>query len=1008
MVKYEHEFSVRDKITVPDRNLPIPNTCEVNTDNLGEHGHPIPYDYDLALLIQREMTHWKSSNFDVNYKPPKNLKPEVRSEIYRFMLALKSYYESSNPILPYKLFIEGIVKGEEFLVFLKKLRSIHLVESCQGRFLENDPSLTAVYEYSKTLPKLHDIGDIFNVRYWFYWAQSDEHDWEACFLPIKVIPQEDLDILYQATYNMLPESIDTIEEAEILLSLSGSSAIPKTQGKRKTSPVFIEKQTDNYFSNSPLAGKGCFIDSRPGDTRYSIILSVPQSNSVKLIEKQVALIAAELPWSNYVKDEQEYTERYTKFKDEHTYFLCRDMKKDGLTKPRQLIQTVCKAIKDKYPHLPACKYFSIFDGFSIDIDGKVHYPGRGVGLGMTAALTTILQCALFKITLDKLYDEEFVTGSLSSLHYHDDTAVGATDADTLENYNTMEDQVMETYQLIKNKRKSFVAEWFILCENYSDEFHDIKESYQRYLINQVYASCNISHAKLVFGSNLRYINTVDWNPYLRKLVSYFGYEYFPDEACEPYQLGGWVPAYYMSVDIALYIKEPTRKSKAAALSFTLEKPNAYKQLKRYSDELFKAPVNQLYGDLDLPKEFRAFYYIGMTEQQVARKFLTMEQVGSKSGYWNFVYTERKKRFNQLMALPDLDIKEFYRCYHQKHNKVDILPPKELIVLKEVKHYKEVESLYRPSNPFLQFIKFFCPNKLNNKIYPWPVPPGLDFQSRLQLTAEERRQMQYNPLILSQYSIGELVQVNVPSRLILEGQYYNPNQMIACCVSFNIGEKLPENLERKELSFVKSINTKILEALSDPLYRQILERSYQLKPEYKTLLGLNVSTFYNEITPFINRRTQAIDLAKAYQLAYEQMDSINSSEEGNIPNYSEYTDTPLSDSEFWTWRTSKKKYKDWRNNYFLSIDAKVLSVELQTSITMNKKLNPNYDFTEGSHLDTLDPVELHLFLRSGGVVDKHNRPVVDHWDWDAIPEEVEIEEPPDPSEDGSVDMDALGW
>jgi len=976
VVGYDNILRERGTLMLPDPRLTPSNKCLDEDTTLGDHGHPIEFDFDLARLIQSEMVAWKCDCFPITYCPPKMLEPHVRSEIYRFMLALKSYYESSNPLIPYKDLIDGILEGPKYMTFLKKLKSVHLVRSTKGRFLEDDPDLERVRQYSDRLPPIKDVGDIFNQLYWFYWAQDDPKDWEACFIPLRKIKQEHLDILYQTVLDILPDEVAVIEEQEILISLSGSSSKNSTEAD-KTSPVFINKQSRNFFSKDPLHGKECFIDSKPGDTRNSIILSVEQSNSVKLIEKQVALLAAEVPFSCYVKDDEEYFKRYNSFQESSEIFLCRDFKKDGLTKPRPLIQTVCRAIKDKYPHLPACKYFSIYDDFFITINKEKFNPPRGVGLGMSSALTTILQSAIFKITRDRTYDLREVNGDLFAILYHDDTAIGATEQDTLEEYNMEEDLVMEEFGLIKNKRKSFVTDWFVLCENYSIDKMDEKESYQRYMLNQALASVNICHAKHVFGSNLRYIHTVDWKHYLKLLTEKFGYEYWINEAASPYQLGGWVPAYYMNVDLALYLKEPDRFEKSAGLSFTMEKPNAYRRLKKYPDSRYISPTEQIFGTLSVGENKESYYY-DMTVKEVARYFLDMRSIGAKPGFWNYVYKQRQLRFDFLMKTPEFDIKDFYYLYHKKHAKVDILPPRTLLTKSSVDHFEKVDKVYTPTNPYLQYLKFLNPEKLPRKIVPWPIPPGMNYGNKLQLTAEERRQISYSPLLLQQYNIGELILINHEPRLIISDQWYNPNQVLSCMISLNEGENLPNGLPRKSLEQISQVDPKLFKILSNPLSRIVFENVRVRFPDKVPDLIQNMTMLCEEVYEVYANKQRALALIQVYTRAFEEMQTIPSTED-LIPPSEEgsfiWTDTPLEDDQYFNWVTSKKNYRDWRNEYFRNIESAFITMEtLETVVLNNVADRDEWLKTIPAHC-FLGEVERHLYETSGGTMNKHGYPEV---------------------------------
>lgn len=968
MLSYDSQISSKGMLNIPEP-ASIPPTFKGSTCGYGDHGHPIEFETELAEVLIRETYLFISKGYDLSFEILTNLKSEVRSELFRFWVALKSYNESQRPLVPINDLVDGLRRGDEYLVFLKKLRSYHLVLSRGGRFEEKDPSMDHVVQYSRGLGPLVDIGQIFNVRYYFFWSQPDEEDWRATELPIQPIAGADLERLYTTVYSMLPEDIETIEEEEVLLAISSSMS---KNGRGKSVPVWDAKQSENFFSKEPLKGYGTYIQKCPGDTRFSITLGVPQSNSVKLIEKQVALIAEEMPFSAYTNKEEIYTQRYKDFQTRYDRFYCRDIKKDGLTKPRVLLQTVCRAIKDKYPHMPACRYFSIYDGFCL-VRNKVEYhPPRGIGLGMSSALTTILQSALFKIAIEEMHDEndeELPLREVGAIAYHDDIAIGAQDEYTIEAFCDAEDRVLTRYQLIKNKRKSFFANWFVLCENYSDEFLDEKDSYQRYLLMLPYASCNISHAKAQFASNLKFIHTIDYKPILNGLVAFWGYEYHCLEHERPAQWGGWVPASYMGVDISMYLREPDHYDQAAAMSYTLEKPYVGKKLERYSEKPYQPVCNQIFGhDLSFGGQEK-IYKVNMTQKQVAREYVDFKSIGEKPGYWNHIYRKRQKEFQRLMLTPSLSTEEFYYHYCDKHNLADIMPPRSLFIGESVDQYEEVDRIYNPTNPFTQFLKFHNPEKLRKDIIPWPIPPGLVTNRKLQLTSEERRQLQYTPTLLRYYNLGELTIFSVPERIIPSEYWASPTTMRAATLALTGSDHLPRGIvKRDHLKHIKDIRPSvwfILSTQSVGLYKALLHRGIS----DPTLLVEHAATFVSDLQPFLTARRQAQDMLKAYKLADEKLDEIEVQSQSDSFNGSHHSvigwsDTPLSDSGFFNWQYTHRCYRDWRNLFFEKIEDKLLSITAKNSADSGKH-GMDYVEIEWSENDILDEVEAYFYTKSGG-------------------------------------------
>jgi hypothetical protein len=68
----------------------------------------------------------------------------------------------------------------------------------------------------------------------------------------------------------------------------------------------------------------------------------------------------------------------------------RDLKKEGLTKPRFILKIILDELHLRWPKLKAFEYPEFFDSFKIPGVDAV----RGHGQGMANALTTIMQIAL--------------------------------------------------------------------------------------------------------------------------------------------------------------------------------------------------------------------------------------------------------------------------------------------------------------------------------------------------------------------------------------------------------------------------------------------------------------------------------------------------------------------------------------------------------------------------------------------------------------------------------------
>lgn len=945
-----------------------------------DSGHPIQFTTDLAVKITAWLTVALPTD-DPLLTPGHSgvfSDPVVASETYRFYLALLGYFRSDRPLLTVREILNGVMAGPEYITFLKRIRSYILVTSSGGHFLEDDAP-PEVKEWCNG-KSIFDIGQVFNVRYWLFWAQPDEEDWRYFWEPIKPLEPKFREEFREAVMGILPEVVDIVEEEEILLQLSSSSArLPNGE----TGKVWQIKEKYNHFCSDPLVGWATFLDKCPGDTRTTITLTVPHSNTIKLIEKQVAEIASEVPFSCYVKDTGEYFKRYEKFSECTKYYLCRDLKKDGITKNRELLQVIASCIQEKYPYLPACKYMGVYDNFYYygpnpsDPSAEVkNNPPRGIGLGMSAAFTTILQSALFKLTLDRLYENTIEDGSVTALFYHDDAAIGSDNKELLEEFSSIEDQVMLDSRQIKNKKKSFFAEWFVLCENYSNGY-DRKQSYQNAYLLAPHSAANIVHAKHIWASNLRYVDSVDWKPYMVELYNHFGYEFYYDEMDYPLSLGGWLPTFYQGVDVSLVIPEVIdRQQKAAGLAIKQYRVPIYDKRIKDQKRIYRSPYKQLYPHLDYTG-YEEEYVIGQNIRDVSRIFSNFDKVGSQKGYWAYQKRMRFENYKYYYEL-NLDLPSFFSAYHAAKKDVDILPPRDLLVTMAVKK-DEVGRPYHPPNPRLQFLAWLNPGKIKKSVIPYPIPPGVVMDRRVQATSWERKQMQYN---LDTLKVG--CHLGEPSHYWInpaayEGvnHLYNPNCVEAACLAFyNLQDILPVTPDRECLVSTRGSASRYLGYLSGDY--ACLTQTYISRFGVGIAENLFDTTVLEDIEEGLKEILYKKRMLNAYLYAAEHKDPKLRSENPFGSNVSEdrlyevdsnfvWTESPLQDNEYFIWETSRRNYRNWRQAYFEEIHNRC--VELQSNMF-------NMSYAEAMELmEPFNPIELHLWKTSGGKVDERGLPLL---------------------------------
>jgi len=797
----------RDLYTVEPPSFKLKTLmAKTNKDFNRETGEPILFSDGLARFIQTHAVKALNSKREF-YDPPSFGIPKVDGEIKRFITALCAYY---NPIhrsaIPEWVLIQGIL-DYNFVDKLKKIRLRALVETGlgDGEYDDYDPDLndTPVYH-------IKDISEVFNPRYWIFWSVEDPWDekWALCSdiekCPVPLPLTEELkDEFVTALKECLPDVIQMVDPLEVLLQVTGSSAL----GSHGKSTVYIQKNIPfvNTFSRGPLQAELAYVQKCPGDTRRASVLSVPQSNSIKLIEKQLALIAGGMNNSIYVKDNEEFERRYKDFQEDCELYYCRDIRKDGLTKNRELVTLTMKTICERYPSNPIAFYgldmfFSSWTFTRSEDPSKKFYPPRGVGLGMFSAGTTIMQCAIFQMAIKRgiREGEQGWVVPPKALFYHDDTAIGFTNQVDLDTYIDVEDSLFTDISMIKNKKKSFVGKSFVLCERYSGRL-DTKLGYQLNLLYAPFAATNIVEAKALVLANLKYKTTLDLNEFIPKYVEYWRHEFVENEHELPSMFGGWVPASYRNVstifqwykrDEGTEIQARFRASNIIDLEPRLPK-KALKDKHPYS-----APFTQIFGKgLNLP-EIDKQLCVGMTMSDLHKKMAKLK-FGGKAQAFTFLAKKRWMKYRESLHFNPLSETDFYLQVASLHPNIDFLPPPDIYDLVHIGDYEKTVDynpryLYTSVNQLLSYVSYYNPgaSRFLDRVIPSPVLPG--FRETRHRTAEDRRlEVRTISNLAGIHSYQAQTQITISDRYDLSGfGWRDPWNVGAAWAAHHFENKLP--------------------------------------------------------------------------------------------------------------------------------------------------------------------------------------------------------------------------
>jgi len=638
-----------------------------NFTDQGFNNKPIEFSSQLASLIQIEVMRAFEAEKPHLYLVSDSLIKLCGNEIKRFIVALYGYQISPNPLIPLTVLINGIA-DKDFAIKLKKTKIASLTRSYHMESIAYD----GIEQYA--IRGLEDIGDIFNYRYWIRWEEPEPEDWKYSLIDVPDIDPDIIEEFEDTLFAMLPESVPIVQLDEILLSSSSSaSRLPNGRG----STVWKDKSNPklNTFSKDPLVGYRTLVYKCPTEYRDCISLSVTQSNTIKLIEKQCALVCRKLRYSAYGYPSTDWVGVATAFRSQCEWFLNRDLTKEGWTKPRWILKSIGKVLKKKYPKIPAFDYFSIFDDFTLVLEnGERVYTKRGHGLGMANALTTIMQCVVFQQIIE--IERSEIIGTLNALFYNDDGTIGALREETIDSYSNAEDSLLEAFGLLRKDQKTYKGKVSIFLEDYWPVPINAKTSYWNYIKRIPFAATNVVAAK---DSYYLVCDTVYGEPdpiILRDLITLFGYEHSSDEVHLPWWAGGWWKPIYKFVDCSFYGLPKLDQTFARGFQVGPIKPKPdFFNVKG----VYHSPIKNLYDTRNLCPEAYSLYDIDQPMGKISAKF--NRQFDSKTVYnwWTNQYIQRQIKWRSP-AKP-YTLGEYYTQVIDNYQCIDFIPPMEFLVEK---------------------------------------------------------------------------------------------------------------------------------------------------------------------------------------------------------------------------------------------------------------------------------------------------------------------------------------
>jgi hypothetical protein len=398
------------------------------------------------------------------------------------------------------------------------------------------------------------------IAYLIRWEEFPS-DIEYMKIPLKDFNKDLLDELRNEILDALPEDLELPNDVEILAEVKTSTSLDLD--KMKTIPFYQARLSSlgSEFSHI-FKAKRTIIPIGPTNTRDAVVTTIDTYNSVKWCDLVMTRILDEQEESLVNNNPQVFIQRLkkmTRIPRRGEYFWLRDIKKCGLTFPRELFHLLQECLSEKYPdkdfsRFDIHKYYSIWD-----IDNKPIETVRGYCLGMANNLVTFIQCMLARMLSRRI--PEYI--SVSSMCGNDDSCLKIYAKDgSLSNVDALLIQeedftLLNELNIITNDKKSFWSWYPILFEEYGHEDFKIKHSRIACALSSSMLAPDIKYAKFLASSiSLALWDEGDWlEAPIRRLTSKWGFEYYPEEVNYDYLLGGWFSIRNKGMNLSLRMIE---------------------------------------------------------------------------------------------------------------------------------------------------------------------------------------------------------------------------------------------------------------------------------------------------------------------------------------------------------------------------------------------------------------------------------------------------------------------
>jgi hypothetical protein len=477
-----------------------------------------------------------------------------RSALHSFMVNLWAY-SWAGPKLTlgyFDIMSRSLLEGPAFAKWLDGFKTYQLVLGVG----DSVPFSNEIEETYKQWPKEKKltVGDMYRANMLFPWAPPKPDVVEITSKPVEQDP-EIISLFREKARAWCQHPLRQI----ITLRPDEMSGNRESTRKAQEGKQFLQdpKPPGSRRDRSRIA----YIPRELKESRAACVETVASLSSVRLIDATVRRVLSTDKRSKMdvhgatLKNEMERKLTGRPAGTQKKFYrsptprgaYCRDFKKEGLTKPRNLIRIMLEELKAAYPWCAAFRNPGFFDEWEFTITGDeemIFYPPRGHGLGMCNALTTLMQLIIEDIVKDKVWVHD---RPIWSGYNNDDAAMIFNNTTQAISYSKVDREVCRALSLDFKDKSTFISTQFIvLCEVYAGPPKmNERGTFGFMTVGNLLKAINASHARELAASMSARVKT----QFLEEVGRYWGTILYRNEQQRGRLIGGWFPVSQHGIDI---------------------------------------------------------------------------------------------------------------------------------------------------------------------------------------------------------------------------------------------------------------------------------------------------------------------------------------------------------------------------------------------------------------------------------------------------------------------------